>query len=121
SVAGAGYMGPVVDQVNAAVCDESPPWVLPVRAKREAKRALHHALEDRCRRRVVGDQRMWQARVPLALAQQRDFGLEQEARLREKCQPPGPALSLAGQAPALQRIRHSHQATDPANATRNKQ
>src|SRR5690349_7413745 len=47
--------------------------------QRDSERVLDHPLKDRGRGGIRGYERMRQSRVPLALAQQRDFRLNEQA------------------------------------------
>ena len=78
---------------------ESEPLVRCIVAReRQAQRALHDALEDGLRGRIVGYRGMRQPGVALALADQRQLGLEQQTRKWQETDPQG-RLVVVGEIP----------------------
>src|SRR5438105_848899 len=73
----------VRNQVHAAVARQHPAAVGGAAGDREPQRARHRSGEQRRRRGVLRHGRIREPEIGLALAQQRDFGLEQYAGPRD--------------------------------------
>ena len=91
--------------MHAAVRHHAPAGALPTTSEGQADGPLHHTLEDGRRGGVVRHQRMGQARIPFALPQQRELGLEQRSRLRQKTQLHGRLIIVREVSPSGKKMK----------------
>src|SRR5213080_4417915 len=75
-----------------------------VARERQPQRALHDALEDRGRRGIVGHEGMRLPGVALALAEQRQLGLEQQTRKWQETDPQGRLVVVGEVAPDSEQV-----------------